>query len=71
MENPQQPRQATSYQLLIASEEKGRTALESAVYLLLIVATSVSIWQVSHQPVTLPVFGSESPVAQQGASLPG
>jgi hypothetical protein len=71
METPKSPRQATSYQLLIASEEKGRTALESAVYLLLIVATSVSIWQVSHQPVTIPRFGNETPIAQQGAALPG
>ncbi len=71
MENPQSHHQATSYQLLIASEEKGRTALESAVYFLLLVATSLSIWQVSQQPVTLPRFGSESPIAQQGTRLPG
>ena len=52
MENPRNLHQHTTYQLLVESEEKRRGALESAVYLLLIAATSVSIWQFSHQPVT-------------------
>ena len=55
---------ATSYELLIASEEKGRTLLESVVYLLLIVAAMISIWQFSHQPVTFSRFGSTIPLAQ-------
>ncbi len=71
MENPQHIHHATSYELLVASEEKGRTALESAVYFLLIVATLVTIWQFSHQPVTFTRLGQVVPSAQQGASLPG
>jgi hypothetical protein len=41
----------TAYQLLVASEEKERGVIEDIVYLLLVVATSASIWQFSHQPV--------------------
>ncbi len=64
MENPQHIHRATSYELLVASEEKGRTAFESGVYLLLIIATLVTIWQFSHQPVTFNRFGSANPLAQ-------
>lgn len=69
MENPQITHHATSYELLVASEEKGRSLIESAVYFLLIVAAMVSIWQFSHQPVTFNRFGSASPLAQ--SQLPG
>ena len=44
--------QQNTYQLFVASEEKERGFIEDIVYLLLVVATSVSIWQFSHQPVT-------------------
>lgn len=71
MQKPQSTHHATSYELLVASEEKGRTALESIVYLLLIGATVVSIWQAGHQPVTFTRFGNVSPIAQQGALLKG
>lgn len=64
MENPRNIHQHTTYQLLVESEEKQRGALESAVYLLLIVATSVSIWQFGHQPVTFTrVGGTDSRTA--------
>lgn len=48
-----QTHQESTYQLLIESEEKERGVMEDIVYLLLIIATSVTIWQFGHQPVTL------------------
>ena len=69
MQKPQTTHHATSYELLVASEEKGRIALESVVYLLLITATIVSIWQAVHQPVTFTRFGSVSPITQQSVPL--
>jgi hypothetical protein len=47
----------TAYQLLVASEEKERGVIEDIVYLLLVVATSASIWQFSHQPVNFAGIG--------------
>ena len=64
MEKTNFTHQATSYELLIASEEKGRTLIESALYLLLIGAAMVSIWQFSNQPVTFNRFGSTSSTSQ-------
>ena len=69
MEKPQITHHATAYELLVASEEKGRTALESLVYLLLIGATITSIWQAAHQPVNFTRFGNVSPITQQSAPL--
>ena len=69
MKKPQTTHHATTYDLLVASEEKGRTALESVVYLLLITATIVAIWQAGHQPVTFSRFGNVSPITQQSAPL--
>jgi len=69
MEKPQTAHHATSYELLVASEEKGRTALESVVYLLLMTATIASIWQAGLQPVTFTRFGNVTPLAQQAAPL--
>lgn len=43
--------QESTYQLLVDSEERPRTAIEDIVYLLLAVAIAVTIWQFSHQPV--------------------
>ena len=47
-----QTHQESTYQLLVESEEKEHGMLEDIVYLLLIIATSVTIWQFGHQPVT-------------------
>jgi len=49
--------QESTYQLLVDSEEKPRTAIEDIVYLLLAVAIAVTIWQFSHQPVNFADFG--------------
>jgi len=61
MTNPSQAQPVhheTTYQMLIESEEKERGFVEVIVYLLLVVATSVSIWQFSHQPVTFVDVGA-------------
>ncbi|MEP7079054.1 MAG: hypothetical protein ABI795_08475 [Chthoniobacterales bacterium] len=74
MENHHNAHQHTTYQLLVESEEKQRGALEGVAYLLLIVATSVSIWQFSHEPVTFTnIAGADSRTAmvQQSSPLPG
>ena len=44
----------STYQLLIQSEEKERGLIEAIVYLLLVVATTTTIWQFSREPVTEP-----------------
>jgi len=49
--------QESTYQLLVDSEEKPRTAIEDIVYLLLAVAIAVTIWQFGHQPVNFADFG--------------
>ena len=55
-----------TYQLLVESEERERGFIEDIVYLLLVVATSVSIWQFSHQPVNFAGVGVDT---QQVAAL--
>lgn len=57
----------STYQLLIESEERERTAFESIAYFLLIAATAAAIWQFSHQPATFTDLGlaaSENVAAQ-------
>ena len=66
--------QQNTYQLLVASEEKERGFIEDIVYLLLVVATSVSIWQFSHQPVTFVDLGASDArkvAVLQGSALRG
>ncbi len=61
MTNPNQAKavhQESTYQMLVDSGEKERGLLESIVYLLLVIATTASIWQFSHQPVTFADLGS-------------
>ena len=50
--------EGSTYQLLIQSEEKERGLVESIVYLLLVVATTTTIWQFSHEPVTFAQIAS-------------
>ena len=47
----------STYQLLVESEEKERNVFEDLLYLLLMVAMSVAMWQFSHQPVTFTGLG--------------
>jgi hypothetical protein len=75
MKNPRNVQHLPStYQLLVQSEEKKRGAVEGVVYLLLVVATSLSIWQFSCQPVTftdLGAAGSGTAMVQRSVFLPG
>jgi hypothetical protein len=60
MINPSQPvHHETTYQMLVESEEKEHGIVEDIVYLLLVIATSAAIWQLSHQPVTFAEMGVE------------
>ena len=52
-----QTHQESTYQLLVESEDKEHGVMEDLVYLLLIIATSVTIWQFGHQPVTFADLG--------------
>ncbi len=61
-----QTHQESTYQLLVESEEKDRGILEQVVYLLLIIATSVTIWQFGHQPVS---FAEFNPAAVEQAAI--
>ena len=66
--------QQNTYQLLVASEEKERGFIEDIVYLLLVLATYVSIWQFSHQPVAFADIGAgaaRNVPALQGSALRG
>lgn len=56
-----------TYQLLVQSEEKERGLIEGVVYLLLVIATTASIWQFSHVPVTFAEIGEAH--AQEVAAL--
>jgi hypothetical protein len=47
----------STYQMLVEAEEKDRSAVEDFVYLLLILATAVTIWQFGRQPVTFANIG--------------
>ena len=52
--------EGSTYQLLIQSEEKERGLVESIVYLLLVVATTTTIWQFSLERVTFAEIGSNT-----------
>ncbi|MDQ6808486.1 MAG: hypothetical protein M3Z64_03530 [Verrucomicrobiota bacterium] len=60
---------ATTYSLLIRSEEKERNIAEAIVYLLFIVCAIFSIWQAGQQPFTVRIGGltHSAPVAQAAA----
>jgi hypothetical protein len=50
--------EASTYDLLIQSEEKERGLIETIVYLFLVVATTTTIWQFGLEPVTFAQIGS-------------
>src|SRR6266545_935928 len=49
------------YGLLVRSEEKGRSMMETAVYAMCIVSAVAAIWQFIWQPTPDPFAGFESP----------
>jgi hypothetical protein len=49
----------STYALLVRSEEKSRSALETIAYSTCILSVVAAIWQFAHQPVNLPTSGIE------------
>lgn len=45
----------STYALLVRSEEKNRTLLETVAYAIFILSAVFTIWQFAHQPVLLPL----------------
>ena len=45
---------ANTYDLIVESEDKNRTLLETAIYALFTLSAIVSIWQFVVQPIVLP-----------------
>ena len=45
----------STYALLVRSEEKSRSRLETLAYLLIILSAVFSIWQFAHQNVAFPI----------------
>lgn len=45
----------STYALLVRSEEKNRSLLETLVYAIFILSAVFSIWQFAHQPIMLPL----------------
>jgi hypothetical protein len=60
--------QESTYALLMRSEEKSRTVLETVLYAFFILSAVVSIWQFAHQPVQLPA-ASVQPTADVATAL--
>jgi hypothetical protein len=48
---------ASTYSLLVSSEEKERNLAETFVYLLLIGSAAFTMWSVTQQPFHVPVVG--------------
>ncbi len=51
----------STYALLVRSEEKNRSVLETVVCALLILSIVFSIWQFVQQPVRIPAAGLQGP----------
>jgi ABC-type sugar transport system permease subunit len=51
----------TTYALLAQSEEKGRSIMETAVYIMCILSVTVAIFQFIWQPAPNPFAGFDSP----------
>jgi hypothetical protein len=51
----------TTYALLARSEEKGRSIMETAIYIICILSVAVAIFQFIWQPTPDPFAGFDSP----------
>jgi TRAP-type mannitol/chloroaromatic compound transport system permease small subunit len=58
---------ANTYDLIIESEDKNRTALETVIYVLFILSAVISILQFVVQPVVVPSHTAGFVSAQSGA----
>jgi hypothetical protein len=61
---------ASTYSLLVSSEEKERSLAETFVYLLLIGSAAFTMWSVAQQPFRVPVVqvGDNATVAQAASA---
>lgn len=57
----------STYSLLVRSEEKGRTVLETAMYSLVALSVAFSIYQAANQPVQIPGDAAPAPQVVQTA----
>jgi hypothetical protein len=55
--------QESTYALLVRSEERSRSALETVAYSTFILSVIVAIWQFAQQPVNIPASGIEPGVS--------
>jgi hypothetical protein len=53
----------STYALLVRSEEKGRSALETVAYTAFILSAIFAIWQFTQHPVKIPAAGLQPCVA--------
>jgi hypothetical protein len=58
--------QESTYALLVRSEERNRSALETVLYSTFILSVVVAIWQFAHQPITIPAAGLEPSINTAG-----
>lgn len=61
---------ATTYALLVGSEENERSAYETFVYALLIGAAAFSVWFAAHQPFRVPVASATNGAAVVAQAMP-
>ena len=51
------PHEESTYALIVRSEEKGKSALETVLYAFFIASAMFAIVQFAHQPVNVPAAG--------------
>jgi hypothetical protein len=64
----------STYALLVRSEEKSRSVLETIAYVVFILSVFVAMWEFVHHPVKIPASGIECVVCQSAtvpANSPG
>lgn len=72
--NPTTDRRQSTYQLLVQSEEKQRSFLETLIYLCLVGAAVTAIWQFTQEPVRFTQIGvtsTEEAVAMETGAFRG
>ena len=65
-EAPMKTHTANTYDLIVESEDKNRTALETVIYVLFILSAVVSILQFVVQPIVVPSHTAGFVSAQSG-----
>jgi hypothetical protein len=56
---PMNTHKSTTYDLIVQSEDKNRTLIETVIYALFILSAIVSIWQFVMQPIVVPFHTAE------------